>query len=153
MTTRERILEVAAGKIGGYGKGSPEVQAIWREVLDANMTNAQIVQFAAQRAWCGGFVLNCLREAGATNAQWKIGQGFVLNLLGHNAATKTPQPADIGIRQGTPPHLVYHHFLVEKYNGPNDWDSIDGNSPHCARHHHTALDPTIVFYSIERLLP
>ncbi len=153
MTARDRILEVAASKLGHYGKGSPQVEAIWRNVLDASVSDAAIPQFALHNEWCGGFVLNCLREAGVTNAHWKIGRGFVLDLLGSRAATKSPVPGDIGIRQGMPPHLVYHHFLIEKYAGPGDWDSIDGNSPTCARHHHTSLDPTIIFYSIAALLP
>lgn len=153
MTVRDRILGVAASKIGAYGKGSPEVEAIWRDVLDASVGNAEIPQFAKHNEWCGGFVLNCLREAGVTDVHWKIGSGFVLSLLGAKSATKTPQPGDIGIRQGSPPHLVYHHFFVEKYAGHDDWDSIDGNSPNCSRHHHVWLDPTITFYSIAALLP
>jgi hypothetical protein len=153
MTVRDRILEVAAGKIGNYGKGSPEVEAIWREVLDDTVSDAAIKDFAKHNEWCGGFVLSCLRQAGVTDAHWKIGQGFVLNTLTARAAIKQPQPGDIGIRQGTAPHLVYHHFFVERYNGPEDWDSIDGNSPFCARHHHTSLDPTTIFYSIATLLP
>jgi hypothetical protein len=153
MTARDRILAVAASKIGAYGKGSPEVEAIWRDVLDANVNDRQVKQFAKKSEWCGGFVLSCLRDAGVTDAHWKIGSGFVLSLLGAKSATKTPAPGDIGIRQGAPTHPVFHHFFVEKYAGPNDWDSIDGNSPHCDRHHHTALDPTTTFYSIASLLP
>ncbi len=153
MTARDRILEVAASKIGPYGKGSPEVEAIWRDVLEPSVSGPQVKQFAKNSEWCGGFVLCCLREAGVTAAHWKIGSGFVLGLLGSKAAIQTPLPGDIGIRQGAASHPVFHHFFVERYASPTDWDSIDGNSPHCDRHHHTALDPTITFYSIASLLP
>lgn len=153
MTSRDRILEVAVSKIGPYGKGSPQVETMWRDVLDATVNDGQIKPFALHNEWCGAFVLSCFRDAGLTDAHWRISHGFVLDLLGAKAATKIPKPGDIGIRQGLPPHLVYHHFLVERWNDHQDWDSIDGNSPHCARHHHTSLDPTITFYSIEALLP
>jgi hypothetical protein len=99
-------------------------------------------------------VLHCLREAQLTAARWKIGSGFVLSLLGAKAATKTPQPGDIGIRRKNAAGKdVWHHFLVERWEGPDDWDSIDGNAPGCERKYHTELTGETVFYSIAKLLP
>lgn len=153
MTTREFLIDTAVSKLGNYGKGSPEVIAIWRDVLSPALSDQQVKVFAQTSEWCGAFVLNCLREAKITpDLHWKIGSGFVLPLLAKHV-TKTPQPGDIGIRAGAPGHEVWHHFLVERWNGPGDWDSIDGNSPTAARHHHTSLDSTITFYDISSLLP
>lgn len=153
MSVRDRILEVAVSKLGDYGKGSREVLAIWRDVLPANVTEAQVKQAADKLEWCGAFALHCLREAGVTQTHWVIGEGFVLRLLTSKAATKTPQPGDIGITQGPPERRLFHHFIVTNFIAPHDWDSIDGNSPHCAHRRHAALDPTTTFYSVQSLLP
>ena len=153
MTTRDYLIDVAASKLGDYRKGSREVEAIWRDVLPESWTNKQVEQYAATKDWCGGFVLHCLREARLTDVRWKDGGGFVIPLLGYASVTKTPRPGDIGIRVGPKGKEVYHHFLVVNWDGPHGWGSIDGNTPTCARKHHTSLDPTTVFYSIEKLLP
>jgi len=154
MSTREFLIDMAASKLGNYGKGSAEVVAIWKNALDpSSMNEAQIVQFAKTNEWCGGFVLSCLHDSSLLkDVFWKVGSGFVLRILGKHT-TKTPKPGDVGIREGVDPHKVYHHFLVERWGGPTDWDSIDGNSPTAARHHHMSLDPTITFYSIDSILP
>lgn len=156
MTTREFLLDCARSKLGDYAKGSPEVEALWRRVLDPiAWTDAQVIEYAKTKDWCGGYTLDCLREAQLTDVFWKNGSGYVVPLLGYGSVTKTPKPGDVGIREKNPAtgKPVYHHFLVEEWNGPNDWTSLDGNAPTCARKHHTSLDPTIVFYSIEKLLP
>lgn len=153
MTTREFLIDVAVAKLGKYGKGSPQVEAIWRRVLPATTTDPQVKQAAEKLEWCGAFVLDCLREAKLTDAVWRLGEGFVLRTLKPSAATKNPKPGDIGIRVGPASKPLNHHFLVEAWNGPKDWTSLDGNSPHAARHHHRSLDRTTTFYSIEKLLP
>jgi hypothetical protein len=154
MTTREYLLDCARAKLGDYRKGSPEVEALWGRVLEPGSLAAQQVKsYAKTKDWCGGFTLDCLREAKLTEFYWKDGSGYVIRLLGYGSVTKSPKPGDIGIRVGPKENPVYHHFLVERWAGPNDWDSIDGNTPTCARKHHTSLDPTTVFYSIEKLLP
>jgi hypothetical protein len=150
VTTRTKIVEVAVSKLGGYVTGSPEVYAIWRDVLEPATTDAQVLQFAAEAAWCGGFVLHCLRQAGvATDVHWQIGTGFVLRVLRGSSATKEPRPGDIGIYTGK----LWHHILVERWNGASDWASIEGNTPRCERKQHTRLDASLTFYNIEKLLP
>jgi hypothetical protein len=153
MTTREFLVDLAVAKLGQYGKGSPQVEAIWRRVLPANVTDRQVTQLAVSLEWCGAFVLDCLREARLTDATWILGQGFVLKTLKRSAATKTPKPGDVGIRVGPATRPLNHHFLVEAWSRNDDWSSLDGNSPHASRHHHTSLDPTTTFYSVEKLLP
>lgn len=154
MSSRDCLLEIARSKIGRYAKGSPEVEALWSRVLDpAKHPPAQVKQYAKTKDWCGGLTLDCLREAQLTNVFWLDGSGYVIRLLGYKSVTKSPKPGDIGIRVGPKEDPVYHHFLVERWGGPKDWDSVDGNTPYCERKHHTSLDPTIVFYSIAKLLP
>lgn len=156
VTTREYLLDVARLRLGDYRKGSPEVQAIWRRVLDpVKWTDAMVAQYAKTKDWCGGLQLDLLREARLIpeSEYWQDGSGFVLRLLGYKSVTKTPKPGDIGIRVGPKGREIYHHFMVEEWRGPSDWSSIDGNTPTCARKLHTSLDPTTVFYSIEKLLP
>lgn len=103
--------------------------------------------------WCGALTLDCLREARLTDRHWVDGSGYVIPLLGYESVTKAPKPGDIGIRVGPKERPVYHHFLVTDWAGPNSWRSIDGNTPICEEQRHTSLDSTIVFYSIEKLLP
>lgn len=153
MTTREYLLDCARAKLGSYAKGSPEVEGIWNRVLDPAHLPAPVKTYAKTKDWCGGYTLDCLREAKLTDTFWQDGSGYVLRLLGAKSATRAPKPGDVGIRVGPKGREVYHHFLVERWNGPTDWDSLDGNTPICERKHHAALDATIVFYSIEKLLP
>lgn len=154
MTTREYLRDKIEESLGNYRKGSPEVAAIWERVAD--MPPAQANSYGKTADWCGGYVLDRLHAAGlALKTRWKVGLGFVIALLGYDSITKTPKMGDIGIRQKDPRSGkdVWHHFFVARWNGPTDWDSWDGNSPGAALKHHTSLDPSITFYSIEELLP
>jgi hypothetical protein len=156
LTTRDYLIDAAASKLGDYRKGSPEVFAIWRDVLDpAKWSDAQVRQYAAVKDWCGGFVLHCLREARLLDTYWQDGSGFVLRVLGAKAAVKVPEPGDIGILRRRPGATkdVWHHYLVSRWAGPSDWESIDGNAPCCERKPHTSVLPTTTFYSIAKLLP
>jgi hypothetical protein len=153
VTTRDYLLDIARSKLGDYRKGSPEVEAIWERVLEGTHSPAQLKQYADTKDWCGGYTLDCLRDAGLTDVLWRDGSGYVIRLLGYKSVTKSPKPGDIGIRVGPKLKPVYHHFIVTAWSGPDDWDSIDGNTPICEERHHTSLDPTIVFYSIDKLLP
>ncbi len=154
MTTRDYLLDCARAKLGDYRKGSPEVEALWSRVLEPGSDAAkQVKAYAKTKDWCGGFTLDALREARLTDAYWRDGSGYVLRVLGARTAVKVPKPGDIGIRVGPKGHEVYHHFIVEEWRDPNDWTSLDGNTPTAARKRHSSLDPTIVFYSIEKLLP
>ena len=141
MTTREYLLDVAASKLGNYAKGSPEVFTIWRDVLPPGMSDDAVRLYAKTADWCGGFVLHCLREAKLLDAHWQIGSGFVLRIIGAKAATKNPQPGDIGILQRRPGATkdTWHHFLFEGGDISGEWTSIDGNSPTCARKSHASV--------------
>lgn len=156
MTTREYLLDVARAKLGDYRKGSPEVLKLWRAVLEpGKYTPDQVEQLAETQDWCGVFVLACLRESKLTEAYWQLGSGFVLRVIGAAAATKTPEPGDIGIIQRWPGATkdTWHHYLVETWEGAKKWSSIDGNSPGCERKEHVSVLPTTTFYSLAKLLP
>jgi hypothetical protein len=145
MTTRDRILEIAASKIGNYGKGSPEVFAIWRDVLPPNLSDTQVHQFCNKEDWCGGFVLYVLREAGITTAHWHISDGILAVLPVKQVPW--PKPGDIAIKEKP----FGHHMLVEWWNNDNDWGDIAGNTPFAARHRHGS-SVGITYYSIDPLL-
>lgn len=156
MTTRDYLLDVWRSKLGDYRKGSVEVLKLWQSVIEpGKYTPAQIEQFADDLDWCGVLQLACLREAKLTDAYWRIGSGFVLRVLGAGAATKTPEPGDIGVIQRWPGATkdAWHHFGVLSWSGPGDWVSFDGNSPGCETNARIAVFPTTTFYSIKKLLP
>lgn len=145
MTQRDRILEIAASKLGQYGKGSPEVYAIWRDVLPPSWSDQQVHQYANTKEWCGGFALHCLRLAGVTDAHWQDGIGFLGPL--HLHRVPWPKPGDIAIKE----HPFSHHMLVEWWNNDNDWGDLAGNTPFAARHRHRS-SVGIAYYSIDPLL-
>jgi hypothetical protein len=142
---RVAIVEAAASLIGPYGKGSPEVYEIWRDVLPEGWRTEQVIQYAKTREWCGGFALHCLHLAGvARNLYWHDGIGF----LGPLHSVPYPRPGDIAVK-AIP---FAHHMVVEYWNHELDWGDVAGNTPHAARHKHTS-SAGITFYSIEPLLP
>lgn len=146
MTTRDLILEIAAAAIGPGGKGSPKVEAIWRDVLPPSWTDTQVKQYAATKEWCGGFALWCLRRAGiAQGIHWQDGLGF----LGpaHLKQTQAPQRGDIVIK----PKPFWHHAIYD-FESPQDdlVHVIAGNTPTVDRQR--IHKPLVVFYSIEPLL-
>ncbi len=144
-TKRDEVIYAAATLIGKYGKGSPEVYDIWRDVLPSSWSDAQVHQYAATKEWCGGFALHCLRLAGVTQEHWHDGIGFLGPLHLHQVTG--PKPGDVAIKASP----FNHHMVVEFFNDPNDWGDIAGNTPDAARHHHTTSQG-ITFYSIEPLL-
>ena len=145
MTTRDRILYCANTLLGPYGKGSPEVYDIWRDVLPSEWSDAQVRLYAKTREWCGGFALHALRLGGATQAHWRDGIGFIGPLRLHQVAW--PCPGDIAVKE----HPFAHHMVVEYWNHECDWGDIAGNTPHAARHRHQD-SKGITFYSIDSLL-
>jgi hypothetical protein len=145
VTTRDLVLSCAAKLIGNYGKGSPEVYSIWRQVCDPSWTNAQVKQFADTQEWCGGSALCVYQNAGLTKLPWKMGLGFK-DALGLKKVP-WPQPGDLAIQD----HKPYHHMIVEYWNHDNDWGDLAGNTPFYARHRHGS-SKGIEFYSIEPLL-
>ncbi|HEX6826586.1 MAG TPA: CHAP domain-containing protein [Nitrospiraceae bacterium] len=72
-------------------------------------------------AWCGGFALWALKQAGlAPNTPWQIGKGFTeINGL---PRTKNPLPGDIAYFD----QPYQHHAIVTSNDGLNV-NTIDGN--------------------------
>ena len=98
----------------------------------------------AKLAWCGGFALACLHEAGlALDVHWRIGLGFLLCKPHPLPVTAHPQPGDIGY-QNVP---FQHHFVVQRVDGQTV-HSIDGNQPD-VRRRERQMGPKLTFYSIE----
>jgi hypothetical protein len=144
---RDRVVYCATTLLGPYGKGSPEVYEIWRDVCDPAWSDSQVREYAKTREWCGGFALHALRLGGATQAHWKDGVGFIGPLGLH--VTHTPNPGDIAVKA----HPFAHHMVIEAYNNAGDWWDFAGNTAEgAARHHHTSIEG-ITFYSIGPLLP
>ena len=143
--TRARVLDEAAKLIGNYGKGSPELYAICRDVCPLHWTDAQCRQYAATKEWCGLFSLHALRNAEVTTAHWVDGLGFLGPL--HLKRVPWPKPGDIAYKADP----FQHHMIVEYWNHDNDWGDIAGNTPFAARHRH-ASSLGVAFYSIASLL-
>lgn len=147
-TKRDEVVYAAVTLLGDYGKGSPQVFEIWRDVLPPTWSDAQVHQYAASKEWCGGFALRCLRLAGVTDEHWHDGLGFLGPLKLHPvAAGSQPKSGDIAVKE----HPFAHHMVVEYFNHELDWGDLAGNTPTAARHKH-ASSAGITFYSIEPLL-
>lgn len=73
------------------------------------------------KAWCGGFALWALKQAGlALNTPWQIGKGFTeVNGL---PRTKNPQPGDIAYFD-----QPYQHHAIVTSNDGQTVNTIDGN--------------------------
>jgi hypothetical protein len=148
VSTRDRVVYCAVTLLGDYGKGSPEVFAIWRDVLPPEWTDAQVRQYAATKEWCGGFALHALRLGGATQEHWHDGIGFIGPLkLRPMPEGSQPRAGDIAVKE----HPFAHHMVVEYWNHEKDWGDLAGNTPTAARHHHASSDG-VTFYSIEPLV-
>ena len=100
--------------------------------------------------WCGGFALQCLKDAGlALDVYWRDGLGFV-EPQGLRRVT-VPQPGDVAWFVANS-----HYAVVERVRG-NMFDSIDGNQGKTLQHpaiglRSRPLSSAKVFYSIESLL-
>jgi hypothetical protein len=115
----------------------------WTSALGRPVTFEEI----AKLAWCGGFALWALHEAGlGLDKLWHIGSGFLLQQPHPLPVTHSPQPGDIGY-QASP---FQHHFVIQSVDG-NQVHSIDGNQPDVARRTRT-ISQALTFYSIAPLL-
>jgi hypothetical protein len=104
---RRRILEVARGELG---EQNPD--KYWAETAPA--------LGGSGAAWCGGFALWVLHEAGVgTEVPWVVGKGFCFRL----PQTSTPQPGDIAYFD-----RAQHHAIVVRVDG-DTLHTIDGNQP------------------------
>lgn len=132
---RQKVVKAAKGEVGPQNPDK-----YWSEVQPALMGNPTGI------AWCGGFALWALKQAGLTEANWEIGKGFASRLLN---TTKTPQPGDIAYYD----QPFQHHAIVEKVDGNNVY-TIDGNqSPgEQVLERVRPLNAATAYYSIESLI-
>ncbi len=120
---RAELLEWAKVEIGPQAKGSRKVESYWRACLPANVSDAQVKQFAAKAEWCGAFCLAGLKAVGlAKNVFWVVGKGF-LGPAGLKQ-TRTPSRGDVGYL-----HSPFQHHLLFDYEYDGKVYSVDGNQP------------------------
>jgi len=105
--TRKRIIEVARNELGPQNPDK-----YWVETAPGlTGTNA---------AWCGGFALWVLHEAGVgVDVPWVIGKGFCFRL----PQTTNPKPGDIAYFD-----RAQHHAIVVSVDD-GTLHTIDGNQP------------------------
>lgn len=137
-TPREKIVEAAEGQLG-----EQDPDKYWAIVQPA------MVKTGA--AWCGGFALWALKQAGlAGNIDWSIGKGFIFK--GNNGrqlpVTHAPKPGDIAYFNN-----LQHHAIVKEVNG-NELITIDGNQGpgEQVKLRTRGLNDATAFYSIEPLI-
>jgi len=102
-------------------------------------------------AWCGGFALWALKQAGLLpELDWTVGKGFIFK--GNNGAplptTKEPKPGDIAYFNN-----LQHHAIVKEFDGKT-LTTIDGNQGPGEKVTIRTRNPKDVtaFFSIEPLL-
>lgn len=139
--TRQAVLAAAVPEIG---PDTPEKRIkYWTSALGRAVTYEEIRKLA----WCGGFALWALHEAGlGKDKLWKIGAGFLLQKPHPLPTIKRPEPGDIGYQDAP----YQHHFIVEQVDG-NLVHSIDGNQPD-VRRKVRAIGAGLTFFSIAPLL-
>jgi hypothetical protein len=103
---RSKVVNVALSQLG---EQNPD--KYWEEIQPAFLGNPHGI------AWCGGFALWVLRQAGLTDWTWQIGKGFASRL----PITHDPQPGDIAYFD----HLQHHAIVRSIKDGI--LTSIDGN--------------------------
>ena len=105
---RERIVAAAQGELG-----SQDPSKYWDEVIPGLAGETFV------GAWCGGFALWALHQAGiAQDVDWEIGKGFLFRL----PRTSDPQPGDIAYFD----QPYQHHAVVVSSDGVT-LTSVDGN--------------------------
>ena len=147
---RQEIVRVAAAEIGPQVKGSPQVVGYWRDVRPPAWSDAQVLQYAKTKEWCGGFALWCLHQAGLGRVvHWVDGQGFVGPArLRRLALNETPQPGDVAIT----PVPFWHHAIVVSCDATT-LVTIDGNQPDVRRKTRPRPPSTkITYYAIQSLI-
>lgn len=138
--TRQAVVDAAVAEIG------PDTHEkrikYWESALGYEIHHFEEI---SRLAWCGGFALFCLHQAGlAKDVHWRIGRGFLLQAPHPLPSVAIPKPGDIGYLDKP----FQHHFVVESVdNSARTVTSIDGNQPD-VRRKSRKLGPGIVFYSI-----
>lgn len=113
IDARAQIVAIAEAEIG-----LQDPDKYWQLVCPQLMGNPHKV------AWCGGFALWCLRQAGLTDWSWQVwsGPGTPSGFLYHLLPTRHPKPGDMAYFFAN-----QHHAIVKAYHG-DSVDTIDGNS-------------------------
>lgn len=129
---RQTILSVASNEIGPQ-----DPKKYWLDVIPEHP--------GFSGAWCGGFTLWVLHQAGvAKDISWEMGKGYCYRL----PITNSPLPGDIAYFD----QPYQHHAIVESIDG-NVLNTIDGNQPgNTVARRTRPRDTVTAFYSIEPLL-
>ena len=142
--TRQAVVDAAIAELG------PDTHEkrikYWESALGYEIHHFEEI---AKLAWCGGFALYCLHEAGlAKDVKWRIGAGFLLQAPHPLSRVAVPLPGDIGYLDKP----FQHHFVVESVDG-DLVHSVDGNQPDVRRKTRAIHTPTLTFFSIAPFLP
>jgi hypothetical protein len=137
---RARVVEIAKSYLGNQ---DPDL--FWNRVCPALCGNPHKV------AWCGGFALSCLHEAGITDKPWTPGRGFLLTpprLL----MTNDPRPGDIAYFD----QPLQHHAIVCEVTDETIF-TVDGNQgkapvERVELREHPRKGSKVVFFSIGSLV-
>lgn len=139
MTTRARILEIAARELGSPGPA--RIQEYHRSAIGPTWAGKRELE------WCGLFCLWTLHEADvARGVLWRLGGGFCEEQ--RLPRTRTPKPGDVAYYA----RPFHHHALVETADN-GIVTTIDGNQVGDTVMRRTrSLSSATHYYSIAPLL-
>lgn len=139
MTTRQKILEVAAAEIGSPGKA--RIQEYHRSAIGPSWSGR------GELEWCGLFCLWALHQAGvAPDVLWRLTGGFCEEH--HLPKTREPRPGDVAYFA-----KPYHHHALVETVGNGIVTTIDGNQTGDTVSRRTrALTAATHYYAISPLL-
>lgn len=131
---RDKIIRIAKTQLGVQ-----DPDKYWA-VVQPGLVNSKA-------AWCGGFALWAIKEAGfAKDTIWQIGKGFTeINRL---PRTKNPEPGDIAYYD----QPFQHHAIVSSVKD-GIVNTIDGNQPGgTVQEKQRPLNTATAYYSITPLI-
>lgn len=133
---RQKIIDAARSQLGPQNPDK-----YWGLVQPALMGQPHKI------AWCGGFALWAIRQAGIANdVMWKIGKGFTE--VNHLPRTTEPKPGDIAYFD----QPYQHHAIVVAVDS-DKLHTIDGNQVgNTVAERTRPFDSATAFYSIEPLI-
>lgn len=133
---RAAVVAAARGELGPTGGSAVrDPDKYWAVVCPALV--------GSRAAWCGGFALWCLRQAGICDWNWEIGKGFASRLR----TVSLPERGDIAYFAN-----LQHHAIVVDVGG-GLVTTVDGNQTNetVALRTRRIVDVT-AFYSIGSLV-
>ena len=133
---RQKIIDAARSQLGPQNPDK-----YWQD------TQPALVGYPDKIAWCGGFALWALHQAGiAKDIGWKIGKGFTE--INHLPRTSNPKPGDIAYFD-----QPYQHHAIVVSNIDGVLKTIDGNQPgNTVAERTRPTSSATAFYSIEPFL-